>query len=426
MRLLYLSALVMLLAGCTVADFTAKPTSSEMATNGVLVYALEEAPKSVGWLQPIVDGQVVAEIGNDVQYVVLSPGEHTLDGFQHAENLGNNMTYTTTYSTQRKFIIKKGEATSLGVGMLEVHLDNRYRYLWVNGQKIITDHILHEYPNLLAGGKGFNLAPGRYLSPRELAEYRRYVVQRRTALALGSHPELVGGPLGALAWLKWSRYAKSPQYEFVDTNTLADLSSCAVSDRGGACLLDEKTVFVTEQRKGKRYALPKGANWTDVLSRHGSELVALNGSFALAMSEDGGKTWTADLHHVIHKSADYGHVRGRHGVYLYSTSSDHTVLYIADGSSKVDDLSAGWSLGIYQGLVVTPKGLYYGPEYTDIENADLLFRQAGAKSWTTYAIPESNCKDLKSIGQDKLEVSCGTDVLRSNDGGKDWVKLAKH
>jgi hypothetical protein len=281
-----------------------------------------------------------------------------------------------------------------------------------------------------------SLAPGD-LMPANLLEALRKEIATKDAISSGGYATYVAGDVGTLAEVQKGKDGKVAGVKLIDVPTVSSLqseSSNYVKDRFAFLTRNNRLFFVQNSRALEKRP-PAGLRAGMVYVLGTNDLVIIDDKFEIYTSYDNGNQWQPYLGSVTEKKASVKVSPGANGYYAY-TVKPPIVLLGAFG--KIDFRPVGLpqdlkDLGL---LREKPAGLFAEREisfYMESDKRPFFFRPAGKTAWESLSMPAPNCKHIKFLDNEGLNLSteCGDRAVwaggpqqeyLSKDGGKMWQK----
>lgn len=372
----------------------------------------------------------------------LKAGEHTFDGIRKVTGsetrsipldlagLPTGYVTTTRYksvSSQRRFTIEAGKVTSLGqlVRVAEGGTSTgRVLSEWLDNSAHIRE-LIQSVPSLSGlRAETVSLAPGVYATPSELTELRKAIadVVYADKSKSGFTGNYVVGPAGTVAELVRGRDGHVKSLQLMNINTVAPFTASHSDRRGRLGMVTTQRAYLLLDGKLEQKLLPTRAVVKQVHLFGARSVLLATANGEVHISDDSGHTWRKTL---LPETAEG--VRAYYDVevtgmdwHIYLFSREQNRLFrLAENQNDLKriELPPGARLQLVKtmktGLFLKASGLYY-------------HQTADSPVWKTIdVLNRSKCASLRFMEDQglRLQASCASAVLESEDGGQTWKRL---
>ena len=367
--------------------------------------------------------------------VPLKPGRHILEEISNVSSrtTGSLVTTTTTrYRINAKFTIKAGEVTNLGKVVLYFpdRTGKKYKTILVNNVEDMQAFLRTEHPSAYNAlrNKKFRKADTTYARKKQIETLRTVMLARNVRSA--SQGQYLAGDLGALARVVRNKEGKIIQINFIETGTYQSIGPCFNGNGRFACVVPHpikgKLLHVSGKKGLYARKLPTSDKNINLILVGKNDIVLVNDRMEVYTSMNSGKSWSAYTSSRLKDPLAYTSRPefsfGRQGYYIYSKGQDATIQYRQYGARSYEVIEPPKRGDYLNGLTETDKGLYAGPEFTMISDAQMFFRASGQNKWVKYEIPTSSCGRFEIIdrAKDRIAAKCSNKYLVTDDHGKTW------
>ncbi len=447
-RVTVLLLLIVLAAGCVkLPDYRPDLPENLIGGSGLVVGQVVGIGRLSQWSiykDVLINDRKRSKVVNGFIAVPLSPGEYSFTGL-YDETQSSTGTYIYRYMTtlpiKRKFTIRPGEVTNLGLLVLYPDPNDKeqkkFLRFFVDNTADMKHFLKTAYPLLAPKLRvdSMTLAPGD-LTPANLLELLRKDIAMKEVAASGGYAAYVAGHVGTLAEAQWDKDGKISGVKLIDVPTVSNIQSESpnyVKDRF-AFLTTNNRLFLVQNGKVAEKRPPDGLRAGKVFVFGTSDVVIVDDKFEIYTSASNGDRWQAYLGNATEKKMSAKLSPGAEGYYAY-IAKPPALLYAGYGKSEFRpvELPADMkSLGL---LREKPIGLFAERETTyfkETEKRPFFFRPAGKTAWETRSMPANNCEHIRfADGEGKnLSTVCGESAVGggqrfqyvSNDDGRTWQK----
>jgi hypothetical protein len=447
-RVTVLFLLIVPVAGCVkLPDYRPDLPENLISGSGLVVGQVVGVGRLSQWSiykDVLINDRKRSKVVNGFIAIPLSPGEYSFSSL-YDETSTSSGTYIyrhmTTLPIKRKFTIRPGEVTNLGLLVLYPDPNDKeqkkFLRFFVDNTADMKHFLKTAYPLLAPKLRvdSMTLAPGD-LIPANLLELLRKDIAMKEVVASGGYAAYVAGDVGTLAEPQRDKDGKISGVKLIDVPTVSNIQSDSpnyVKDRF-AFLTTNNRLFLVQNGKVDEKRPPDGLRAGKVFVFGTSDVVIVDDKFEIYSSANNGDRWQAYLGHATEKKTTAKLSPGAEGCYAY-TAKPPVLLYAGYGKSEFRpvELPADMkSLGL---LREKPVGLFAERETTyfkETEKRPFFFRPAGKAAWETRSMPANNCEHIRfTDGEGKnLSTVCGESAVgggprfqyASGDGGKTWQK----
>lgn len=367
----------------------------------------------------------------------LKPGTYEFEQISnvYSSTSGNLKTTTTTrYPVSAKFTIKAGEVTNLGKVVLYFPdpTGKKYKTILVDNVEDMQAFLRTEHPSAYNAlrTKKFRKADTTYAGKKQIETLRTVMLARNVRSASQSQYRYLTGDLGSLAKVTWNKQRKITKINFIETGTYENIGPCANENGRFGCMvahpIEGRRLYVAGDKDLHARKLPTSEKNFQIKLIGKNDIVLVTNRMDIYTSMDNGKSWNAYTSSRLKDPLEYTarpqFSFGRQGYYIYSKGQDATILYRKHGARSYEVIEPPKRGDYLNGLTETDKGLYAGPEFTMISNAQMFFRASGQNKWVKYEIPTSSCGRFEIIdrAKDRIAAKCSNKYLVTDDHGKTW------
>lgn len=440
--------LLIVVAGCASPRYRPE-LPEDIGSDGLLVGQVASIGTLPGWSN-IVDVVVIDDakkgtVVNGFIAIPLRPGEHTLDSFYNSDMStsrdGRKTTiHRRTLNIKRKFTIRSGEVTDLGLLILDFASADKKPVIvpisFLDNRADMKQFLKYSYP-LLAEKvhvDAMTLAPGVLLPDSQLSVLRKKLAARAIKQSGGGVP-YVGDRAGTLAEIQTGPDGKPTRFKLITLPTLADLRSaspCFVKDRM-AFLTDNNRLFLVENGKAIEKHPPRGLRAGSVFVFGASDIVILDDHVELYTSSDNGDHWESNTGLRTEDVVRPRLAIGKNGYYLYNENT-RTLLFSTFGKTEFTSLELPDEIRDLRLVQERPAGIFAEQAtstFKESEHRPFFFRAAGKTAWEKRSMPDRNCQYIGFLEDESVSTECsdlavgsGGDKVRyvSSDNGISWQK----
>ncbi|MEK6698486.1 MAG: hypothetical protein AABZ10_05510 [Nitrospirota bacterium] len=448
-RVTVLLLLIVLVAGCVkLPDYRPDLPENLISGSGLVVGQVVGIGRLSQWSiykDVLINDRKRSKVVNGFIAVPLSPGEYSFSSL-YDETQSSSGTYIYRYMTtlpiKRKFTIRPGEVTNLGLLVLYPDPNDKeqkkFLRFFVDNTADMKHFLKTAYPLLAPKLRvdSMTLAPGD-LIPANLLELLRKDIAMKEVAASGGYAAYVAGHVGTLAEPQRDKDGKISGVKLIEVPTVSNIQSDSpnyVKDRF-AFLTTNNRLFFIQNGKVAEKRPPAGLRAGKVYALGSSDLVIVDDKFEIYTSYDNGDRWQPYLGSITEKKTSVKVSPGSTGYYAYMINPPRVV---SGAYGKVDFRPVGLpqdmkDLGL---LREKPAGLFAERDisfYMESEKRQFFFRPAGKAAWEARSMPAPNCEHIRFQDNDGLNLStqCGDRAVwaggpqqqyLSKDGGKTWQK----
>ncbi len=438
---------IMVLAGCVAAPKYRPELPEEIGGKGLVVAEVVGINRLSGWSTNSGNVLINKKSYNNALVkgliaVPLAAGEYSLDALNYVTYGGSTtagtVTYTTKYSTtmplNRKFTIRPGEVTNIGLILLypdpEDKENKRFFRFFIDNRDDMKIFLKTFYPALAARMKvdAMTLSAGEYLKDPKLLQSLRREIALKGFIASRATADYVAGNVGTVAKVKRGKDGKMSDVQVLDVDTLSNIatqSSDQKSDRLVFMTANNRLFLVTGgavKEKRPPTALRDG----EVLAAGAKDIVIVDDRLEVYVSNDNGETWKTNDTFMVKDDVRPKFMAGERSYYIYSSYPPVLITGVYD-RAELAKLELPEKLGNIQHVTEKKSGLFvetHVTAWTKDTPFPFYVKKDAAAPWEARAMPRISCYAIRFLDDtgNNLETLCQKETFQSSDGGRRWQK----
>lgn len=438
---------IMVLAGCAAAPKYRPELPEEIGGKGLVVGEVVGINRLSSWTSNSGNVLINKKTYNNALVkgliaIPLAAGEYSLDALNHVSYGGSTttgtVTYTTKYSTtmplNRKFTIRPGEVTNIGLILLypdpEDKENKRFFRFFIDNRDDMKSFLKTFYPALAARMKvdAMTLSAGEYLKDPKLLQALRKDIAVKAVVGSRVAADYVAGNVGTVAKLKWNKDGKVSDVQLIDVDTLSNVVTKWSDHQGGrlAFMTANNRLFLVTGGAVKEKRPPTVLRDGDVLAAGGKDIVIVDDLLEIYVSNDNGETWKSNINFVVKEPIQRKFVAGERSYYIYTTFPP-VLITGSYGRAELTKLELPEKLGNIQDVTEKKAGLFVETHitaWTKDTPFPFYVKKDASAPWETRALPKTSCYRIRFLDDagNNLEVLCQKDMFQSSDGGRRWTK----
>lgn len=439
-RVTILLLLIVLVAGCVkLPDYRPDLPDNLISGSGLVVGQVAGVGRLSQWSiykDVLINDRKKSKVVNGFIAVPLSPGEYTFSSLYDETSTSTGTyiyRYMTTLPIKRKFTIRAGEVTNLGLLVLYPDPNDKeqkkFLRFFVDNTADMKHFLKTAYPLLAPKLRvdAMTLAPGD-LIPANLLELLRKDIAMKEVVASGGYAAYVAGDVGTLAEPQRDKDGKISGVKLIDVPTVSNLqsdSSNYVKDRF-AFLTTNNRLFFVQNGKVAEKRPPAGLRAGKVYVLGSSDLVIVDDKFEIYTSTNNGDQWQTYIGAVTKDKVSVKAAGGKNGYFFYT--AEPPVLLTSDhGRANYQPVALPQQINALGLVREKPLGLFAELKVKtsgEKENRPFYFRRTGSTAWEARSMPAPNCGIVFFLddGGSNVKTDCGKVAYLSSDGGKTWQK----
>ncbi len=350
------------------------------------------------------------------------------------------ITHTRTLKIKRKFTVRSGEVTDLGLIILYGDpRDKEHKTItgfFLDNRDDMKHFLKDSYPSLARkiNVDAMTLAPGELMPGLRLSLLRKELATWAIKRS-GSTVPYVADRAGTLAEVQTGPDGKPTGFKLIDIPTLASIKSVSpwfVKDRM-AFLTNNNRLFLVENGKAIEKRAPPGLRTGSVFVFGASDMVILDDHFELYTSSDNGDHWQTN---TSIRTADVVKPKlavGKNGYYLYEGKTPK-LLFSTFGKTEFTPVELPDEIREVGLIQERPVGIFAEQAtsfFKEAEKRPFFFRIAGGTAWEKRFMPDRNCQYMRFLEDESVFTDCsdaavgtGGDKVQyvSTDNGMNWQK----
>lgn len=461
-------------SGC-VTNQSIPDLPATLGEQGLMVARLY-VPGTLAWenARINIDGKLYpASLREGYVAVALAPGEHDfvqlrvegqqLSGYEPDEAFrkvrggggyraptyvpgSSYVVYFTTLSVNRHFKVEAGKIVNLGLIVYVPAPDDpnkksatpgnkgkQYYTVTLDNNAEMSSYLNTNYPSLMASLRdSIALAPAKYLEANRLPDLRRVIASHEITkgrLVTSAGVTVAYGDAGTIVAFKSAGKDGKLSAEVLDTGTLANIVDAQPDGDRLVFLAADGKVYTFEHGKLTKAAIPFPVQAVRLGVMRGHALAVVDNRLRVAMSSDGGTSWTKYEGSTVEKPrSDMGIASDGDGVYVYAGNRGlpSSILYLRPNEPKaqvipgptltntIPTTSFSYPVARESGifLIYKERNFYFRP-------------RAGSEGWSVRTKPGDSCRPIvfDQTGR-KLNVECAGAHYESEYAGSTWSKAA--
>lgn len=362
---------------------------------------------------------------------------------------GSYMVYFTTLSVNRHFKVEAGKIINLGlIVYMPVPQDpnkqtatsapsKEYYAITLDNNVEMSTYLRTNYPALMASLKdsSITMAPAKYLEAARLPDLRRLIASHEITkgrIVAGSGGVTAAyGDAGTIVVFKPGGKDGKLVPQVLDTGTLTNIVDGHPDGNRMVFLAADGKVYTFEQDKLSTGAIPFAVHAVRFSILRNHALAVVDNRLRVAMSTDGGATWTKYEGSMIDKPrSDMGVASDGEGIYVYAGNRGvpSSILYLRPDEPKPrvipgppPNANTGIPTTSFSYPVARESGLFL-----IYKERDFYFRsRATNDNWSLRSKPGTSCHPIvfDDSGR-KLKVECDGAKYESDNAGTTWTKVS--
>ncbi|MFI0416577.1 MAG: hypothetical protein ACH255_20865 [Candidatus Thiodiazotropha sp.] len=406
--------------------------------------------------QNIITKEHIGGLRANTIVVPLAPGEYTLEGFRWLKNGQSIATaYGTyfkntyiTYPVKKKFSIKSGRATNIGMIVLEPIMQKSKSTLvpfFLDNTYEMTTYLEERHSIMFNSLKSKDFIKGYEvsLSPEKLSKLRRYIAVQKYKSKKWQYNHrndaIVAGNVGTLAHVYKDSNGKPYIRKLYDPYSVADLSNCGIKGSRAVCVISSETILLLDNDKIKWHTLPEAVPINTATVFGDAGILLIDDFYRFHISYDNGNNWSQYTGMQREKPIErsnydpmdmnsFGIHFGKSGYYVFEKGGDGPLVYADYKRGQHYKIQLPETVRNVTQVEEKVDRLFIGPSKTEIFNDKLHYLTLSNKKWTVIDVPTNYCSKMVILDYDAIhiEVYCGEkDVRLSMDRGVSWTKRTK-
>ncbi|MFL6624192.1 MAG: hypothetical protein ACJ8J7_06215 [Sulfurifustaceae bacterium] len=329
------------------------------------------------------------------------------------------------YVPAREDANQKNATTGKGKQFYTVTLDNNVE---------MSSYLRTNYPTLMASLKdsSITMAPATYLEANRLPDLRRLIASHEITkgrLVASSGLTAAYGDAGTIVVFKSGGKDGKLSADVLDTGTLTNIVDAQPDGDRLVFLAADGKVYTFEQGKLSKTAIPFPLHAVRLGVMRSHALAVVDNRLRIAMSSDGGTSWTKYEGSMVEKPrSDMGVASDGEGVYVYAGNRGlpSSILYLRPNDAKAQVIP-----GPVQNAAIPSTSFSYPVAresgiFLIYKERDFYFRsRTPGEGWSVRSKPGNGCRPIvfDTTGR-KLKVECDGASYESDNGGSTWTKVS--
>ncbi len=396
--------------------------------------------------------------------IALAPGEYTMNKVQHTGKSYGNVIVTSSFPVGRKFTIKAGQVTNLGLMVLVPYLQDKTKFIFhtLDNTADMQEHVKNTHPALYASlpDKNFTISedgyadrPVKVIGLDKLDEVRKQIAYGKLIFDTPYAVQHVTGAAGTIAKIIYDSNKKISDIKILPTNTLEDMDDCSTYGKTVLCSVEpdrEKGVFSGKWNNSGKYILVRDeklerGQFQQKPAGHALWLVSESGiviadeHLNIFTSYDYGANWTSysgaaqkqAINQGIFGNYVIGYQAGKNGFYLYPHNrnvGNRKIVYTPHNKAEYRNIDFPNDLDQMDTLTESLDTLFAGSAH-GILSGVAMYKKVSDAPWEKIGTLPYGCRYPRIESKDNISLKAhcitGDNIASSNDAGKTWAMTKK-